>query len=125
MAAPTSTRPLGVAIIAVLMGIFGFLVLLGGILVLAGVTAGAFLGTPSFFGHGGLVLGLALAIIGLIILAVAYGLYDLHLWALALAVLVLLVYLVLYGLAGAFLSPGFLISLVLLIYLLAVSKHFA
>jgi hypothetical protein len=125
MSSPTQTRPLGVAIIAVLMGILGFFILLGGILVLADITAASFLGAPSFFGASGLVLGLILFIFGLIVLAVAYGLYDLRIWALALAVIVLLIELVSYGLAGAFYSLGFILSLIILVYLLAVSSHFS
>jgi hypothetical protein len=125
VSATVSSRPLGVAILAVLMGIFGFLLLLAGILVLAGVTASIFLGTPTFFGAAGATAGLIFVIFGLIVLAVAYGLYDLRLWALALALLVLIVYLVLYALAGAFFSLGFLVSLFLTVYLLAVARHFS
>ncbi len=107
------------------MGIFGFIVLLGGILVLVGITASAFLGAPAFFGEVGLGLGLILVIFGLIVLAVAYGLYDLHMWALALAIIVLLVYMASYALAGEFFNLGFLLSLILFVYLLAVSRHFS
>jgi hypothetical protein len=121
----TSTRPLGVAILAVLIGLFGFLVLLAGILVLVGVAAGAFFAVPAFLGAAGLTLGLIVFIIGIVLLAVAYGLWDLRMWALVLAILVLILYVVGYALAGAFVSLGFLFSLVLLIYLVAVSRHFS
>ena len=73
----------------------------------------------------GLGLGLILVIFGLIVLAVAYGLYDLHMWALALAIIVLLVYMASYALAGEFFNLGFLLSLILFVYLLAVSRHFS
>jgi hypothetical protein len=121
----TASRPLGVVIIAVLIGILGFLTLVGGLLILAGVAVGALFAVPLFFGVGGLVLGLIVTVIGIILLAVAYGLYNLEIWALALAVIVLLIELVVYGIAGAFVSLGFILSAILLVYLLAVSGHFS
>ena len=123
--APVNTRPLGVALLAVLIGLFGFLVLIAGVLVLVGVAAGAFLSVPAFFGTAGLTLGVIVFIVGIILLAVAYGLWDLRMWALALAILVLILYLVVYALAGDFVSWGFIISLLLLVYLVAVSRHFS
>jgi len=120
-----SSLPVGVAIIAVLIGILGFFTLLFGILVLVGVTASAYFGAPVFLGVGGLTLALIVIILGILELAVAYGLWDLNMWALVLAILVLIVEMAIYGLAGAFISLGFLLSLVLFIYLLAVSSHFS
>ena len=119
------SRPLGVAILAVLVGIFGiFWILLGG-LVLAGSTAFTFLGMGSKFdGLTGVVAGVVILIIGLIILGVALGLWHLRMWALVLALIITFLELVSYGLAGAFVSFGFLVSLVLFVYLLAVHRHF-
>jgi len=125
MSATNSSLPLGVAIIAILIGILGFFTLLFGILVLAGVTVSAFFGVPVFLGVGGLTLALIVIILGIVLLAVAYGLWDLNMWALALAVLVLIVEMAIYGLAGAFVSFGFIASLILFVYLLAVSSHFS
>ena len=122
---PTPGRPLGVAIIAVLIGIFGFFILLAGILLIVGVAASAFFAVPVFLGYGGLTLGLIIFVIGLILLAVAYGLWDLRMWALVLAILVLILYVVVYALAGDFVSLGFILSLILLLYLVAVSRHFS
>jgi hypothetical protein len=118
-------RPLGVAIIAILIGIFGFFTVIGGILLLAGSTVGLAFGVPGFLGLTGFVLGVIVLIVGLLLLAVAYGLWDLRMWALALAVIVLIFELVANALAGAFLSLGFIVSLLLLIYLIAVSRHFS
>ncbi|MGA8663857.1 MAG: hypothetical protein WB809_02140 [Thermoplasmata archaeon] len=120
-----SSLPVGVAIIAILIGILGFFTLLFGILVLVGIGASAYFGVPVFLGVGGLTLALIVIILGIVELAVAYGLWDLNMWALVLAILVLIVEMAIYGLAGAFLSLGFLLSLVLFIYLLAVSRHFS
>jgi hypothetical protein len=123
--APVPGRPLGVAILAVLIGLLGFITLIAGILLLVGVAAGAFLAVPGFFGYGGLTLGAIILVIGIILLAVATGLWDLRMWALALAILVLIFYLVIYALGGDFLSLGFIVSLILLLYLVAVSRHFS
>lgn len=120
-----ANRPLGVAIIAILIGIFGAFTVLGGLLLLVGVTVGLAVGVPSFLGVGGILLALIVLILGVVLLAVAYGLWDLRMWALALAVIVLLLEIVFYGLAGAYLSVGFIVSVLLLIYLVAVSRHFS
>jgi len=119
------SRPLGVAILAVLIGIYGFLVILAGALVIAGATALKFFGVPSAFaGIGGVTLGAIVLVIGLIILGLAVGLWHLRMWALVLTILFLLFELVLYGLAGAFVSLGFILALILFVYLLAVHRHF-
>ncbi len=113
---------MGVAIIAVLIGIFGFFILLLGLLIaLLGIGFGL-AGSSTVFGLGGLIGGLIILIIGAIILAVAYGLWNQELWALVLAILVLLFY----G-AVEFVSQswvGFVIVAILLVYLVAVSSHF-
>lgn len=122
-AAPS--RPLGVAILAVLVGIFGFLLILVGVLLLAGLTAAHFLGVgSSFAGIGGLTFSAIVLIVGLIILGLALGLWHLRLWALVLTLLFVLFELVNFGLAGAFVSFGFIFALILFIYLLAVHRHF-
>jgi hypothetical protein len=118
-------RPLGVAILAVLIGIFAALTLLDGLFLLFGVTVGSAFGIPGFLGVAGLLLAGIVLLLGIVLLAVAYGLWDLRMWALVLAVLVLLIEVGLNALAGAFLSLGFLVSLVLLIYLVAVRRHFS
>lgn len=122
--APPS-RPLGVAILAVLVGIFGFLLVLGGALVVAGAAALNYLGVPSgFAGLGGIEFGAIILIVGLIILGLALGLWHLRMWALVLTLLFVIFELVTYGLAGLFISFGFIFALILFIYLLAVHRHF-
>ncbi|MCI4330889.1 MAG: hypothetical protein L3K19_03460 [Thermoplasmata archaeon] len=115
--------PLGVAILALLVGVFGFFVLLVGLVLLVFGTGLAFgAGTVTVFGSGSTVAGLVLTIFGVLTVAVASGLWSQELWALALAVLVLLFYGVVEFLSQAWL--GFLLIGVLLIYLVAVSNHF-
>jgi hypothetical protein len=115
--------PLGVAIIAILIGIFGFFVFIVGLLLLLFGTAVAVGGgSVGVFGLGGAIGGLIILILGLIFLAVAFGLWNQELWALVLAILVLLFY----G-AVEFVSHSWvalIIVVLLLVYLVAVSKHF-
>jgi hypothetical protein len=116
--------PLGVAIISVLIGIFGFFVLVGGLLLLLSI-AGYGLGlvwVSSVFGTTGTIAGIIIVIIGLVILGVAVGLWNQELWALVIAILVLLVYAALEFLSASWL--GLLIVVLLIIYLAAVSRHF-
>jgi hypothetical protein len=120
-------RPLGVAVLAVLVGLFGVLLIVGGLLIVIGAGVLSIFGTgaiPSVVGHVGLVVGAVVVIFGAIILGLAVGLWHLRMWALALTLLVLIVELALLGYAGEFLTLTFLISLVLFIYLLAVNRHF-
>jgi hypothetical protein len=125
--APTPpSRPLGVAILSVLIGIYGFLVFLVGLLVAAASSISSTLGgaLPYTFGTTGLVAGIIVAVIGLIILGLAVGLWHLRMWALVLTLLFLIFEMVTYGIAHAFLTFGFIVALLLFIYLLAVSRHF-
>ncbi|MGI0151685.1 MAG: hypothetical protein ACREC5_07105, partial [Thermoplasmata archaeon] len=79
-------------------------------------------GSVTVFGTGGAVAGLVILIIGIVILAVAVGLWDQELWALALAVIVLLFYGVIEFLSASWLAV--VIIALLLVYLVAVSGHF-
>ncbi|MGP8110030.1 MAG: hypothetical protein ACLQD9_04905 [Thermoplasmata archaeon] len=116
--------PLGVAIIAILVGIFGFFILLGGLLLLISAAgyAVAGIGVTGVFGTTGTIAGIIVAIIGLVILGVAVGLWNQELWALVLAILVLLFY----GAVEFFASAwfGLLIVVLLVVYMVAVAKHF-
>jgi hypothetical protein len=115
--------PLGVAILAILIGIFGFFVLIVGVLLLVfGTSVAIGTGSVTVFGTGGAIAGLIVLIIGAIILAVATGLWDQELWALALAIIVLLFYGAVEFVSQAWL--GLIIVAALLIYLVAVSNHF-
>jgi len=123
--AASPSRPLGVAILAFLVGLFGFLLVLGGALVVAGATALSFLGVPSHFASlGGIEFGAIILIIGLIVLGLALGLWHLRMWALVLTLLFVLFELISYGLAGLFITFGFIFALILFVYLLAVRRHF-
>lgn len=124
---PAPSRPLGVAILAVLIGIYGFIVFLIGLFVAVGASIFPFLGAANpfhVFGVGGVVGGLIVLIIGLIILGLAVGLWHLRMWALVLTLLFLIVEIILDALAGAYITFGFILAVILLIYLLAVSRHF-
>ncbi|HKN06570.1 MAG TPA: hypothetical protein VJ021_03055 [Thermoplasmata archaeon] len=121
----TSTRPLGVAILAFLVGLFGVLIIIGGLLILAAATVPAFLGVPgSFVGESGAIWGVIVLIIGLIILGLALGLWHLRMWALVLTLIVVFIEIVSFALAGNYVSLGFVLSLIIFVYLLAVNRHF-
>jgi len=116
---PSSGLPLGVAILAILIGIVGFLFLIGGILLLVDISL---LGSLSLYG-GGLVGGLVLLFVGILLLVVASGLWNQELWVLVL----------LFALASSlfryFSGRGssllvIVIEVLLLVYLVAVSNHF-
>jgi len=123
MSAMVSERlPLGVAILAILIGIFGFFLFAVGLLVaLLGVSVGLTTG-GSVFGFTGTIAGVITLLIGGVILAVATGLWDQELWALALAIIALLVYGVIAFVSGSWLT--LVVVLGLLGYLVAVSDHF-
>jgi len=120
----TGRLPLGVAILAILIGIFGFFVLIGGLLLLltvAGVSLGA-LGVTVVFGMTGIGAAIIVLVVGLVILGTAFGLWNQELWALVIAIIVLLFYAVVEFLGSAWL--GLVIVVLLLVYLVAVSSHF-
>jgi hypothetical protein len=119
-----ASRPIGVSILAFLVGLFGILWIVLGLFVLAGATVPAILGAGTIVGTAGLIAGVVILIVGLIILGLALGLWHLRLWALVLTLLFMLFSAVSYALRGDFLSLGFIVALLLFIYLLAVSRHF-
>jgi hypothetical protein len=114
--------PIGVAVLAVLIGIFGFFVLIAGLLILLlGVSIGLTTGA-TIFGFTGAFAGLIILLVGAVILAVAFGLWDQELWALVLAIIVLLFFGAIEFFSRSWL--GLIIVVALLVYLLAVSSHF-
>jgi hypothetical protein len=115
--------PIGVAILAVLIGIVGFVLILGGVL-LAALGISIDLGFGAFSSYGSLIVGVVLLIIGLIILGVALGLWHQRLWALVLAIIVFGFYFISDALVGDYFSLGAIIALILVIYLIAVHRHF-
>lgn len=124
---PRRQLPLGVAVLAVLVGLYGFFLTLWGILLAVAVTIPAFFhsfGSGASFGLSGLLYGVVLLIVGLIILGIGVALWRLRLWALVLGLLFLGFEMVSYAVAGHIVSFGFLLSLVIFVYLLAVNRHF-
>jgi hypothetical protein len=124
----SSSLPIGVAILAILIGIYGFIVFLIGLFITVGSTLFAGFGTGNFahaLGVSGVIAGLVILIIGLIILGLAVGLWNLRMWALALTIIVLVIEMILYALAGAYITFGFIVALILVVYLIAVSRHFS
>jgi hypothetical protein len=127
---PPPSRPLGVAILAVLVGLFGFLLVVAAGLLLADKIGTAalnsyYLGQPTSLGPlTAIELEAIVLVLGLIILGLAVGLYHLRLWALALSLLFLAFVLIVDGIAHEFLSLGFLLALVIFVYLIAVNGHF-
>jgi len=127
---PVPRRPLGLAIIAFLLGLFGFFTLLGGILIVVLANYSVSIGGSNLFGVTGGWLGVVLVVLGLVEMAVASGLWHLRMWALVVAVLVLLFTVlgplisISLGRAGIGSVIGIIIPLLLLIYLVAVRRHF-
>jgi hypothetical protein len=118
-------RPLGVAILAFLVGLFAILIIFVGAAIIAAATVPSVLGVPSsFFGTQHAVGGLIVLIIGLIILGLALGLWHLRMWALVLTLIFVFLVIVSYAYGGAWISFGFLLSVILFIYLIAVNHHF-
>jgi hypothetical protein len=116
--------PLGVAILAVLIGLFGLFVIILGLaflFVAAGFLLGG-VGVASVFGYTGTIAGLIILVIGAIIFGTAIGLWNQELWALVLAILVLIFYAIVEYVSSAWF--GLVIVVLLLIYLVAVSSHF-
>jgi hypothetical protein len=84
--APTTVRPMGITILAVLSAIGGVLTILGGIALIGlGGVAGASSGSAALFGMGA-IFGLLLLVSGIASLAFAYGAWTLQPWAWTLGV---------------------------------------
>jgi hypothetical protein len=130
---PPPSRPLGVAILSVLIGLYGILWIVLGLLVILGETIGSLekdIGALTSYGPvtAHIEVGLIVLVVGLIILGIAVALYHLRMWALVLALLVLIFVMVSYGLHG---TSGiyahiyaFGAALILFLYLIAVNRHF-
>lgn len=117
---PPRSRPIGVAILAILIMLVGAIFLLAalGVYFLAGFAA--IRGLPTFFGIGGAFLGTVLLVFALIFIGVGLGLWHLRSWAWWLAMIVLVLSIV--GSLGDL--AGLVIPLILLIYLVLVRHHF-
>jgi hypothetical protein len=122
MATSVSTLPLGVAILAVLVGLLGLFIAIIGVLVLLAVG----FGTAHFAAAFGVTFigGLLLTIVGIVILAVAKGLWDQELWALVISILAIGFILLGVILQGAVFSVEGVVLVLFEVYLLAVNRHF-
>ena len=114
--------PLGVAILAVLIALFGVVYLLVGLLVIAlGTVFGGFV--PHLFATGW-IAGLLLILLGVLFLIVARGLWTLELWALVLSLLVIGGLWLSDVVQGGLFSFGGIVLLLLIVYLVAVHREF-
>ena len=121
---PRRSLPLGVAVLSILVGLYGFALFLLGLLIFVGRSLNiSYLNVP-VFGLSGYPLAAAVTIVGLVILGTAVALWRLRLWALVLALLFLIYELIAYAYAREFVTFGFLLSLVIFLYLIAVNRHF-
>lgn len=117
--APPS-RPIGVAILAILTVLVGVLILLAAILVLVAPAFIIGFGLPIEFGIAVGVVGGILLIIALLWIAVGMGLWRLRGWAWWLAVIVMVL-----SIVSSFAAPGAaIVPILLLVYLILVRKHF-
>lgn len=121
---PYRSLPLGVAVLSILVGIYGFALFLLGLLLFVGRSLHiSYLSVP-VFGLSGYPLAAAVTIVGLVLLGIATALWRLRLWALVLALLFLVYELAAYAYAREFVTLGFVLSLVIFLYLIAVNRHF-
>ncbi len=113
-----ASRPIGVAILAILVILIGVLIVIAGIGFLANSGFIGPAGLPTF-GLAGSIVGAVLLIVGLIWIGVGLGLWHLRSWAWWLAIIVMIL-----SLVGGFPSPTIVLPLIILIYLVLVRQHF-
>lgn len=115
---PAFHRPVGVAILSILIMLFGVVMVLVGLAVtLVGGLVGLALGGP-VFGALGAAIGFVVLLFGAIVFVAGQGLWRMRSWAFWLTAIMLVLSII--GLLGG----GFFLPLILLIYLLLVRKHF-
>lgn len=124
-AAPRNPLPLGVGILAILIGILGAIFLVGSILLFIVLLLGKGFAPQllPLFGVG-LIAAVVLLVFGIVLLVVASGLWHLEMWALVLSFIVIGIAWVSDVLQGQVLSLSAIVLLVLLIYLFLVRNHF-
>jgi hypothetical protein len=99
---PAAGRPMGATVIAIIDGILGVLVVLGGLLVILGGSllgglAGSSTGDASvggLFAGLGIVLGIIVLIVGALYLLIAYGVWKARPWSWMLGMVVSIIFLV-------------------------------
>ena len=114
--------PLGVAVISVVVGIVGAILLIIGVAFLLYGTVGAFSGLTLF--GASLIGGIVLIVFSVILLVTASGLWHLELWALVLSLVVIGVLLLFYLLSGRIISFAGILFVVVFVYLIAVHREF-
>lgn len=113
------SRPIGVAILAILVVLVGVIFLIAAIAVLA-LSGFLALSGLTFFGLGGTIIGLLILILAIVWIAVGMGLWHLRSWAWWLAVIVMLL-----TIFGSIASPAVaILPVLILVYLLVVRHHF-
>jgi phosphoglycerol transferase MdoB-like AlkP superfamily enzyme len=119
------TRPFGVALLAVLIGIYAVLLIIAGVVVAALSGVITFYASLGFLGLVGLALGIVLLVMGLILLGVALGLWHQRLWALILCLIVLaiFIYSAVVPWTGV-ITFWLIVEVILFVYLIAVHRHF-
>jgi hypothetical protein len=123
MASYERSLPIGVAILAVLIGIVGFFLLIVGVLLLlVGIVGYTVPGYVALFGAS-ILGGAILTIFAIILLAVAFGLWNTELWALVLSIIVVILLLIGDAITQG-LSLGVILLGLLLLYLVLVNRHF-
>lgn len=123
--APVRPRlPLGVAIVSVLIGFFGFLILLGAVLYVLSQSASAFVpASLEIFPAVSLATALVLVVLGGALLSVATSLWRQETWALW-ATIVLVFGMTAYLFFTGFITLLFVLFVALLVYLLTVRRYF-
>jgi hypothetical protein len=131
-ATSTPRLPIGVAVLAVLTGLVGALILIAGVVILlVALYVIASVGWTAPFGAG-MIAGLVTLLVGAIVLAIATGLWDQELWAFVLAVIVTGAGVLWFvarplwdggGIASIETLPALVFGTVF-VYLLAVENHF-
>ena len=125
---PHVRRPILIAILAIFVAIYGLVVAIGGFLYFFGVTIFHNI-IPSTSIASNIIVGIGIIIFGIIIMAVAAGLWRLRMWAWAIAfifTLGALGFAIYYGGAPYYGFNTFdgIFSVLVLIYLLVVVRNF-
>jgi hypothetical protein len=127
--APTATRPLLVAVLAVIMGAYGLTAIVVGLLAFHHTSLGALTKwidwVPNLASFSGWVGASVTLLIGLVILITAVGLWRLKMLWLVIALLGVIYEIGIFAYAREFTAPAFIVAVVLLVYLIAVSGHFS
>ena len=118
--------PLGVAVLSILVGLYGFLLFVVGLLLFVpSVDLGRYhVGLPATLSLTPHEFAALVTVLGLILIGIGVALWRLRLWALVLGLLFLIYLMVSYALVHDFESLGFVLSLVIFLYLVAVNRHF-